>query len=139
MVRGRGRRRHAFEAVLPLPDGPTATLTGSFAAQHTAEHIFHLDEARVRVRGVLLPAAGAVALNVAIRTTTGHTDITRTEPVSYYPRQLERLAQLLSGWAGHWGAESAATRDRIRIMEHITVRRGGRSVPPPSTRSTHEP
>lgn len=116
---------HVFEAVLPLPDGATATLTCSFAAQHTAEHLFHLDEARVRVRGVLLPAAGAVALNVAIRTTTGHTEITRTEPVSYYPRQLERLAELLSGRAGHWGAESAATRDRIRIMEHIhrTARR----------------
>ncbi|WP_431994829.1 Gfo/Idh/MocA family protein [Streptomyces griseoflavus] len=43
----------AFEAVPPLPDGATATLTCSFAAQH----LFHLDEARVRVRGVLLPAA----------------------------------------------------------------------------------
>ncbi len=38
---------------------------------------------------------------------------------------LGDFAELLSGRAGHWGAESAATRDRIRIMEHIhrTARR----------------
>lgn len=120
----------AFEAVPPLPDGATATLTCSFVAQHTAEHLFHLDEARVRVRRALLPAAGAVALNVAIRTTTGHTEITGTEPVSYCPRQLERLAELLSGRAGHWGAGSATMCDRIRIMEHIhrTARREVRAA-----------
>ncbi|MFC1230475.1 MULTISPECIES: hypothetical protein [Streptomyces] len=45
--------------------------------------------------------------------------------MSYYPRQLERLAELLSVRAGHRGAEPAATHDRIRIMEHIhrTARR----------------
>jgi predicted dehydrogenase len=116
---------HAFEARLPLPGGATATLSCAFAPRHTAEHVFHFDEARVRIRGVLLPTAGAVPLNVAVRTTTGRTEITRTDPVSYYAAQLGRLTDLLSGRAGHWGAQLTAAGPRIRTMEHIhrTARR----------------
>ncbi|MBB4796236.1 putative dehydrogenase [Streptomyces nodosus] len=116
---------HAFEAELPLLGEAKAVLSCSFSAHHTAEHVFEFDEAHVRVRGVLLPTAGAVPLNVAVRTTTGHTEITRTEPVSYYERQLDRVADLMSGRAGHWGAQLAAARPRIATMEgiHRTARR----------------
>ncbi|MFD3732239.1 Gfo/Idh/MocA family protein [Streptomyces sp. NPDC058632] len=129
---------HAFEAELPLPGAATATLSCSFAARHTAEHVFEFAEARVRVRGVLLPAAGAVPLNVAVRTTTGRTEVTRTEPVSYYEQQLGRVADLVSGRAGHWGAQSAVARPRIVTMEHLhrTARR--EVAPVSSTGSAHE-
>ncbi|MFC1232940.1 hypothetical protein [Streptomyces sp. Sce081] len=73
-----------------------------------------------------LPAAGAVPLNVAVRTTTGHTEIIRTEPVAYDEQQLRRVVDLLDGRAGHWGARSAAARPGIATMErkHRTARRG---------------
>ncbi|WP_055693524.1 Gfo/Idh/MocA family protein [Streptomyces prasinopilosus] len=116
---------HAFEAELPLRGGVTARLSCSFGGRHLAEHVFTFDQARVRVRGVLLPAAGAVPLNVAVRTTTGHTEIIRTEPVAYYEQQLRRVVDLLDGRAGHWGAQSVAARPRIATMEriHRTARR----------------
>ncbi|MFJ1915843.1 hypothetical protein ACIOGX_28360 [Streptomyces sp. NPDC088147] len=78
---------HAFEAELPLRGGVMARLSCSFAGRHLAEHVFAFDQARVRVRGVLLPAAGTVPLNIAVRTTTGHTEIICTEPVAYYEQQ----------------------------------------------------
>ncbi|WND32852.1 Gfo/Idh/MocA family oxidoreductase (plasmid) [Streptomyces sp. BB1-1-1] len=129
---------HAFEAELSLPGAAKATLSCSFAARHTAEHVFEFDEARVRVRGVLLPTAGAVPLNVAVRTTTGRTEITRTEPVSYYVQQLDRVADLMSGRGGHWGAQLAAARPRIVTMErlHRTARR--EITPSSLTGSRHE-
>lgn len=110
---------HDFEAELPLLGGGMARLSCSFGVRHLAEHVFAFDQARVRVRGILLPAAGAVPLNIAVRTTTGHTEIISTDPVAYYEQQLKRVVDLLDGRTGHWGAQLAAAMPRIATMERI--------------------
>ncbi|CAM5654906.1 hypothetical protein SHIRM173S_10120 [Streptomyces hirsutus] len=129
---------HAFEAELPLRGGVMARLSCSFAGRHLDERVFAFDQARVRVRGARLPAAGAVPLNVAVRTTTGRTEIICTEPVAYYEQQLRRVVDLLDGRAGHWGASRQRLGPGLPRWSAYTKQRGERSRRYLQTRSPHE-
>jgi predicted dehydrogenase len=126
----------AFESELPLGEGISATLSCAFGGRHAAEHTFEFAEALVRVRGVLLPAAGSVPLHVTIRTPAGRTEVMRTPAIAYYPRQLARLADLLAGRGGNWGAELAAARPRVAAMERIH-RKARRDVVPAPPEKEH--
>lgn len=116
---GPGGVDSTFSASLRLPSGRLARLECSFGPRHVAEHTFLFAEASVRIRGVLLPARGAVPLNLAVRTSAGHTTVTRTAPVSYYHQQFARIRGLMRGDSGHWGAELHASGPRIARMAAI--------------------
>ena len=80
---------HAFDAELELVKDTLGALSCSFGPRHRTEHTYEFAEARVRVRGVLLPTAGAVPLNLAVRTSSGHTEVMRGKALSYYAQLVE--------------------------------------------------
>ncbi|MER7172856.1 hypothetical protein [Streptomyces mesophilus] len=127
---------HVFEAEVSLPEADAATLYWAFGARHVAEHAFDFTEARVRVRGVLLPAARPVPLHITVRTSAGVTEVMRTPAVAYYPQQLARVIALMDGSGPHWGADLIGARPRIAAMERIH-RSARRDVQPALTEKEH--
>jgi len=133
-----------FTAELTLSDGTTATLDCAFDSSGRGprmEHRFVFEEAEARVRGVLLPLAAAVPLNLGVRRRTGGTEVTALPAVRYYDHQLLRAQRLfaLAGGAGRlghaqpWDADMTATAQRIALMEsiHLTaVARAAAAAPP---------
>ncbi|MER5986870.1 Gfo/Idh/MocA family oxidoreductase [Streptomyces sp. NPDC001787] len=114
-----------FSAALVLPTGRRATLECSFGTSRTTEHIYVFREGTVRIRGVLLPVAGAVSLNITVVARDGGRTVTRTPAVSYYTQQFARIRALLRQEGSHWGAELGAAEPRIALMDriHETARR----------------
>ncbi|MFJ2132656.1 hypothetical protein ACIP4W_32495 [Streptomyces sp. NPDC088846] len=91
---GVGRR---FSAALLLSTGQRATLECSFGTTRTAEHVCSFREATVRVRGGLLPVAGAVPLNITVVAPDGSRTVTRTPAVSYSTQQFARIRAPVRG------------------------------------------
>ncbi|MFE4368278.1 Gfo/Idh/MocA family protein [Streptomyces sp. NPDC056835] len=116
---GAGGVDRRFSASLLLPTGRRAGLECSFDTTRVAEHVYEFSEGTVRVRGVLLPIAGAVPLNITLIAPDGSKKITRTPAVSYYEQQFARVRALLRGEGEHWGAELGAAEPRIALMAQI--------------------
>ncbi|MFF2960228.1 Gfo/Idh/MocA family protein [Streptomyces sp. NPDC057963] len=116
---GAGGVDRRFSAALLLPTGQRATLECSFGTIRTAEHVYSFREATVRVRGVLLPVAGAVPLNITVVAPDGSRTVTRTPAVSYYTQQFARIRALVRGEGEQWGAELGACEPRIALMDQI--------------------
>ncbi|MFD0339976.1 Gfo/Idh/MocA family protein [Streptomyces sp. NPDC127117] len=116
---GAGGVDRRFCAALLLSTGQRATLESSFGTARTTEHVYEFREATVRVRGVLLPIAGAVPLNITVVAPDGSRTVTTTPAVSYYAQQFARIRALVRGEGEHWGAELGACEPRIALMDQI--------------------
>jgi predicted dehydrogenase len=121
---GRGRKVRTadgvdtvFAACLELPGEASAELHCEFADKHVAEHEYRFEQADVRVRSFLRPAAGSLPLNLAVRWRDGRTEIESFPALAYYPEQLRRFHALVSG--GVRGTELAAAAERVGMMAEI--------------------
>lgn len=101
----------SFDAALTWP-GLTAELHCSVGDKHIANHEFTFAEATVKIRNFLLPAAGPLPLNLAIRRVGGPTTVEAFPPVSYYDLQLARVRDIVASGGG----ELDAAVDRITLM-----------------------
>ncbi|KAF4410835.1 Gfo/Idh/MocA family protein [Streptomyces lycii] len=89
-----------FEARLDWADGRSAELRCEVGERHLAQHEFVFEAARVRLRNFLLPAAGALPLNLVVEHDDGTKKVLSFPPVAYYDSQLDRVRALLRGGAG---------------------------------------
>jgi predicted dehydrogenase len=101
----------SFDATLTWP-GLTAELHCEVGDKHVATHEFTFAEAAVKIRNFLLPAAGVLPLNLAIRRAGGGTSVEAFPPIGYYDRQLARARDIVASGDG----ELAAAIDRITLM-----------------------
>ncbi|GAA3436021.1 Gfo/Idh/MocA family protein [Kutzneria kofuensis] len=104
----------SFDATLTWPDA-TAELHCEVGDRHVANHEFTFAEASVRIRNFLLPAAGAMPLNLVIRRANGLKTVEAFPPVCYYDLQLARVRDIVASG----GSELAAAVDRITLMAAI--------------------
>ena len=104
----------SFDATLAWSD-KTAELHCEVGEKHLASHEFVFAEASVRIRNFLLPAAGALPLNLVVRRANGTTTVEAFPPVGYYDLQLARARDVVTGG----GDELAAAIDRITLMAGI--------------------
>jgi hypothetical protein len=100
--------------VLAWPD-LAAELHCEVGDKHVASHEFTFAEASVRIRNFLLPAAGALPLNLVIRRIDGPKTVEAFPPVSYYDLQLARVRDIVASGSG----ELDAAVDRITLMAAI--------------------
>lgn len=113
-----------FLATLLLTGDVTAVLDAQVGDPHIAEHHFTFDTATVKARHVLRPTAGSLPLNLVIQPTTGGRLVQSFPAVSYYDRQLSRLAELLAdGSAAEVAAEECDERVALMAAVYQSARR----------------
>ncbi|MDT3397327.1 Gfo/Idh/MocA family oxidoreductase [Streptomyces sp. B1866] len=113
-----------FTARLDWPSGLAATLHAGLCGPHRADHEYVLTAGRVRVRGVLRPAAGPFPVNVTVLPDGGPrrvlsfpaADCAAGPPAAYYDTRLAALLRLLDSPPGDHAGTALAAR-RIALME----------------------
>ena len=84
--------------------------------KHVASHEFTFAEASVRIRNFLLPAAGALPLNLVVQRVSGAKSVQSFRAMSYYDSQLARVRDIVASNAAD---ELAAAVERITVMAAI--------------------
>jgi predicted dehydrogenase len=102
-------------AWLDWPDGSHATLECSLGHGTAAEHQLVLAGASLRIRNLLLPAAGRLPLNLAVIVGAGPRQVESFPPCHYYDDQLTRLVRLIGGPGG--GSALAEAAPRVALIE----------------------
>ncbi|GAA1600551.1 Gfo/Idh/MocA family oxidoreductase [Kribbella sancticallisti] len=109
---GPDRVDRSFTASLRWATAATATLTAAVGEQHVSDHVFTFQQATVKVRSFLRPAAGAVPVNLIVTPADGERQVIGFPPVAYYDRQLERIMNSSTD-------DLAAAAPRIALMADI--------------------